>query len=103
MGAFIYMLRCADASYYVGVATGDDLAKRVTEHQSGAYPGSYTYSRRPVELVWSEHFDRIGDAIAAERQVKGWTRDKKTALIDGNWKLIQQLAKRRGGKPAPSP
>jgi putative endonuclease len=103
MGAFVYMLRCADASYYVGVATGDDLTKRVTEHQIGAYPGSYTYSRRPVELVWSDHFDRITDAIAAERQVKGWSRAKKEALIQGRWELIQQLAKRRGGKPAPSP
>ena len=74
VGAFVYMLRCADASYYVGVATGEDLTKRVTEHQIGAYPGSYTYSRRPVELVWSDHFDRITDAIAAERQIKGWSR-----------------------------
>jgi putative endonuclease len=100
MGAFVYMLRCADASYYVGVATGDDLTKRVTEHQIGAYPASYTYSRRPVELVWSDHFDRITDAIVAERQIKGWSRAKKQALISGNWQLIQQLAKRRGGKPA---
>jgi putative endonuclease len=101
MGAFVYMLRCADGSYYVGVATGDDLTKRVTEHQIGAHPGSYTHSRRPVELVWSDHFERITDAIAAERQVKGWSRAKKEALIQGKWELIQQLAKRRGGKPAP--
>ena len=103
MGAFVYMLRCADASYYVGVATGEDLTKRVTEHQIGAYPGSYTYSRRPVELVWSDHFDRITDAIAAERQVKGWSRAKKQALINGKWNLIHQLAKRRGGRPKPRP
>jgi putative endonuclease len=103
MGAFVYMLRCADASYYIGVATGDDLTKRVTEYQVGAYPGSYTYSRRPVELVWSDHFDRITDAIAAERQVKGWSRAKKEALIQRRWELIRQLAKRRGGRSAPSP
>ncbi len=70
MGAFVYMLRCADGSYYVGSAAGDDLSKRVAEHRSGAYPG-YTYSRRPVELVWSEHFERITDAIAMERRIKG--------------------------------
>jgi putative endonuclease len=103
MGAFVYMLRCADAFYYVGVSTGDDLAKRVTEHQIGTYPGSYTYSRRPVELVWSDHFDRITDAIAAERQVKGWSRAKKQALIEGRWQLIEQLARRRGGKPLSKP
>ena len=99
MGAFVYMLRCSDDSYYVGSATGDDLLKRFEEHQTGAYRG-YTYFRRPVELVWSEHFDRITDAIAAERQLKGWSRAKKEALIGGDWSMVQQLSKRRGGKPA---
>jgi putative endonuclease len=95
-GAFVYMLRCADASYYVGTATGDDLTRRIAEHNSGAYPG-YTSTRRPVHLVWSEHFARITDAIAVERQVKGWTRAKKEALIKGDWRQLQQLSKRRGG------
>jgi putative endonuclease len=70
MGAFVYMLRCADQSFYVGSATGDDLTKRIAEHQFGAYPG-YTSSRRPVVLVWSEHVARITDAIAVERKLKG--------------------------------
>jgi putative endonuclease len=78
MGAFVYMLRCADESYYVGTATGDGLWKRVAEHESGAYKG-YTYPRRPVTLVWSEHFDRITDAIVVERRIKGWSRAKKEA------------------------
>jgi putative endonuclease len=69
MGAFVYMLRCSDDSSYVGSASGDDLTRRIAEHQTGAYPG-YTYTRRPVRLVWSEHFDRITDAIAVERQLK---------------------------------
>jgi putative endonuclease len=98
MGAFVYMLKCADASYYVGSATGNDLAKRIAEHQSGAFPG-YTWSRRPVRLVWSEHFDRITDAIAVERKLKGWSRAKKAALINNDWNLVQALAMRRGGKP----
>ena len=96
MGAFVYMLRCADGSYYVGTATGDDLTRRIAEHNSGAYPG-YTSTRRSVHLVWSEHFARITDAIAVERQVKGWTRAKKEALIKGDWGRLQQLSKRRGG------
>ncbi len=99
MGAFVYMLRCADNSYYVGSATGDDLSKRVAEHNLGAYPGSYTFSRRPVELVWSEHFERITDAIAMERRIKGWSRRKKAALITGDWTTIRDLARRRGGRP----
>ena len=101
MGAFVYMLRCADGSYYVGSATGDDLSKRVSEHQSGTYAG-YTYTRRPVDLVWSEHFDRITDAIAIERKIKGWSRAKKAALVRDDWAEIKSHAKRRGGKPKPS-
>jgi putative endonuclease len=102
MGAFVYMLRCADGSFYVGTATGDDLSKRIAEHQSGAYSG-YTSSRRPVELVWSEHFDRITDAIAAERKIKGWSRAKKQALIKGDWRSITSLSRRRAGRPKSSP
>jgi putative endonuclease len=93
MGAYVYMLRCADGSYYVGSATGNDLTKRIAEHEAGAYRG-YTFTRRPLQLVWSEHFDRITDAIAAERQIKGWTRAKKEALIRGDWESIKVLAQR---------
>jgi putative endonuclease len=102
MGAFVYILRCADDSYYVGSATGDDLTLRVAQHNSGYY-GGYTSTRRPVQLVWSEHFDRITDAIAAERQLKGWSRVKKEALIKGDWTSVQRFAKRRAGKPKANP
>jgi putative endonuclease len=78
-GAFVYMLRCADGAYYVGSATGDDLTRRIAEHNSGAYPG-YTSSRRPVHLVWSEHFARITDAIAVERQGEGLDTRQKGGL-----------------------
>ena len=101
MGAHVYMLRCADRSYYVGSATGDDLWRRIAEHETGAFRG-YTHKRRPVHLVWSEHFDRIVDAIAVERKLKGWSRAKKQALIKGDWTTVQLLAKRRAGKPKPS-
>jgi putative endonuclease len=102
MGAFVYMLRCNDDSFYVGSATGDDLTRRVAEHQAGTYVG-YTSTRRPVQLVWSEHFDRITDAIAMERRIKGWSRAKKTALISGDWRTIEQHAKRRGGRQSHEP
>jgi putative endonuclease len=96
-GAFVYMLQCADGSYYVGTATGDDLTKRVAEHNAGAY-GGYTSTRRPVQVVWSEYVPRITDAITVERQLKGWSRAKKEALVRGDWGDIQRRAKRRGGK-----
>jgi putative endonuclease len=97
MGAFVYMLRCADNSFYIGSATGDDLWKRIAEHQSGAHRG-YTSTRRPVALVWSEHFDRIVDAIAVERKIKGWSRAKKQALIESDWEVIKRLSKRQAGR-----
>jgi putative endonuclease len=102
MGAYVYMLRCADGSYYVGSATGNDLAKRISEHETGAYHG-YTFARRPVQLVWSEYFDRITDAIAAERQIKGWSRAKKEALIRSDWSSIRVSSRRRGGKAKTAP
>ena len=102
MGAYVYMLQCADGSFYVGNATSNDLSKRIAEHESGAYPG-YTYTRRPVRLVWSEHFDRITDAIAAERKLKGWSRAKKQALVRQDWSEVEQLSKRRAGRPRSSP
>ena len=98
MGAFVYMLRCADGSFYVGSATREDLTLRIAQHQTGTFPG-YTALRRPVELVWSQHFDRITDAIAVERQIKGWSRAKKQALMRGDWDSLRTLSKRRGGKP----
>lgn len=93
MTAFVYMLRCRDGSYYVG-STRNDLEQRIAEHNAGEHDG-YTAARRPVELVFHQEFSRIEDAIAAERQIKGWSRAKKEALIRGDWKLIRALARRR--------
>ena len=102
MGAFVYMLRCSDGSFYIGSATGNDLSKRIAEHQAGAYPG-YTHNRSPVQLVWSEYFDRIADAISAERKLKGWSRAKKEALAANDWQAVRTLSRRRGGRPKPDP
>ena len=96
-GAYLYILRCADGSYYTGTARSG-LERRVAEHNAGLY-GGYTAERRPVTLVFSQSFDRIADAIAAERQVKGWSRAKKEALIRGDFESLSRLAKRRGKRP----
>src|ERR1700755_1329281 len=93
------MLRCRDKSYYVGITRGG-LDKRVAEHQSGHFPG-YTSSRRPVELVWSADFRWLKDAIACERRIKGWRREKKEALIRGDHHLLPELA-RTARRPPPS-
>lgn len=91
MSTYIYILRCADGSYYVG-STRSTLELRVAEHNAGTF-GGYTKRRRPVELVFHQEFDRITDAIAAERQLKGWTRAKKEALIRGDLETLHRLAK----------
>ena len=93
MSFWVYILCCADNSYYTGHT--DDLEKRIAEHQSGAIEG-YTSTRLPVKLVFSEHFPTREEALSCEQQIKGWSRNKKEALMRGNWQEITRLA--RGDK-----
>src|SRR6185436_9020123 len=90
--AWMYILKCADDSYYVGSTKNLDL--RISQHQSGK--GSrYTSGRLPVELVYGEEYDRIADAYAREKQVQNWSRAKREALIDGNLDVLPPLAKKK--------
>jgi len=91
---FVYMLRCADGSYYVGHT--DELERRVALHQAGEVDG-YTQRRRPVELVWCQETATREEALAAELRVKGWSRVKKEALIEEDWSRIKELARSRTG------
>jgi len=77
MGASIYILQCADGSYYTGI-TRRSVEERVSEHTQGLIPG-YTFTRRPVKLAFAEHYERIDEAAAAERRIKGWSGAKKEA------------------------
>jgi predicted GIY-YIG superfamily endonuclease len=95
VSARTYILLCADGSYYTGCTT--NLEQRLGQHQAGEIDG-YTSLRRPVRLVWSEEYQTIQDAIAAERQVKGWSRRKKAALIERRHEALPLLSK-RGFKP----
>jgi putative endonuclease len=92
-GAFLYILRCADGSLYIGT-TRTSLEVRVAQHNAGLF-GGYTATRRPVTLVYSEWFERITDAIENERKLKRWTRAKKEAFIRGDFVALRQLASRR--------
>jgi len=87
---WIYILRCSDDSYYCGSTS--NLEQRINEHLFHKYSG-YTSARLPVDLVFSQEFSEINDAIVAERQIKGWNRKKKEALIKGNFDLLHELAK----------
>ncbi|MGB2869680.1 MAG: GIY-YIG nuclease family protein [Bacteroidota bacterium] len=93
--AWVYILECADHSYYTGMTA--DIDARLWQHENGFHDG-YTAARRPVKLVWSDDFDDFGDAIDVERQIKGWTRAKKEALIAGNFELLHELAKSKETK-----
>lgn len=95
MGAYVYILRCADGSYYVG-STRTALDIRIAQHNTGTF-GGYTKRRRPVELVKAEWFEVIVDAVAAERRLKGWRRAKKEAYIAGNFDLLRDLSRNREG------
>ena len=100
-GAWLYILRCSDGSYYVGT-TRTSLEIRLAQHNAGAFQG-YTVTRRPVELIFSQWFDRIADAIENERKLKKWSRAKKEALIRGDFESLQQLAKRKSPYPSSRP
>jgi putative endonuclease len=92
-GAFLYIVRCTDGSYYIGI-TRTSLDIRIAQHNVGTFPG-YTSTRRPVELLYSQWFERITDAIENERKLKRWSRAKKEALIRGDFAILKQLARRK--------
>jgi putative endonuclease len=89
MKGFVYILKCSDGSYYVGSTT--NLEVRVEAHKSGE-GGDYTARRRPLECVYSEEFETRHDAFVVERQVKGWSRAKKEALIRRDYDALPELA-----------
>jgi putative endonuclease len=87
--SWVYILKCSDGSYYTGCTT--NLEQRIQEHNLKKYD-NYTSTRLPVELVYSQQFANINEAIAAERRIKGWNRSKKEALIKGDFDLLHNLA-----------
>ncbi len=101
----VYILRCADDSFYVGSTW--DLERRISEHNLGL-GAAYTRRRRPVELVWCADYDRVDEAFAMEKRIQGWSRAKRQALVDGDTDRLPGLAsrswtaqqeRRRSGEP----
>jgi putative endonuclease len=85
-----YILRCRDGKYYIGIT--NDITGRVSQHQVGTDPKAYTYSRRPVELVYNTIFGDIWEAIDWEKRVKRWSRKKKEAMISREWEKLPELS-----------
>ena len=89
MAFYVYILRCTDGSCYTGHT--DSLESRVAAHERGEFPG-YTHTRRPVRLVYAEVFYSREEELASERQIKGWRREKKEALIKRDWERLIELS-----------
>ncbi len=87
----MYILECADGSYYVGSAK--DLERRIWEHNEGI-GAKYTARRRPVKLMYAAEFDSIAEAYEREKQVQGWKRAKREALIHGDCDALPELARK---------
>lgn len=85
---YVYIVRCNDASYYTGIT--NDISRRLEEHNEGISSNSFTFKRRPVQLVLYETFNDFQVAEQWEKRLKGWSRIKKEALIEKNWKKLKE-------------
>jgi len=90
---YLYILECSDGTYYTGVS--NNLEKRIQEHQSGVNVVAYTYSRRPIKLVYHTVFNDFNQAFEFETKIKKWSSKKKKALINGDFDLLKVLAKKQ--------
>tara|TARA_B100001063_G_C16241572_1_gene301014 strand:- start:82 stop:399 length:318 start_codon:yes stop_codon:yes gene_type:complete len=90
---YVYILQCADESYYTGIT--NDLDRRINEHNAGLDSNCYTFKRRPLKLKFSQEFNDVLEAIYFEKKLKGWTRSKKQALINNDFDRLQILAECR--------
>jgi len=89
MHGWLYILECADGSYYTGSTR--DIQKRFIEHQNGL-GANHTRKRLPVKLVYTEAYPRVQVAYNREKQIQGWSRKKKEALIEGRFDDLPELA-----------
>ena len=87
---YVYILQCSDGSYYTGIT--NDLDRRIAEHKSGIDPSAYTFKKRPLTLAYYAEFNNPENAITFEKQIKGWSRKKKEALINENYDELVRLS-----------
>lgn len=90
---YVYILKCSDNTYYTGITS--NVISRLKEHQTGKHQNSYTYKRRPVELVFYCEFTDVELAIKTEKQIKKWSRAKKEALIHNEFEKLPNLARKK--------
>ncbi|GAA4339373.1 GIY-YIG nuclease family protein [Flaviaesturariibacter amylovorans] len=96
---YVYILVCSDGAYYTGFT--NDIERRLTEHEEGLNWECFTYSRRPLVLKYVERFNDVEAAIKREKQLKGWSRAKKEALMQQDMQRLQTLSKSRSAQVNP--
>ncbi len=97
--AWVYILRCADGSFYTGSTT--DLELRLWQHEEGL-GANFTRKRLPVELAYAEESESVELAFVREKQIQGWSRRRKLAVIEGRWSDLPRLAATSVPRPVPS-
>lgn len=90
---YVYILKCADGLYYTGVT--NDMDRRLGKHETGYNKDCFTFSRRPLKLVFTHQFKYIDQAIAFEKRLKKWSRKKKEAIIEDRWNDLILLSKKK--------
>ena len=93
---YVYMVFCRDGTYYVGMT--NDLDRRIAEHNLGIDPACYTFSRRPVILVYSSGSTDVWEAISGEKQLKGWSHRKKSAFVRRDWAAMKRFSRQKSDR-----
>jgi putative endonuclease len=93
----VYILSCSDGSFYTGITSS--LYLRLAGHNEGIDSHCYTYARRPVRLMWAQPFADETEALTRERQIKGWSRAKKEALIRSDWEGLRAASRKTKKTP----
>ena len=95
---YVYILKCADGLLYTGIT--NNLTRRLEEHHRGLNKSCFTYKRRPLELIFSQEFNEVNQAIYFEKKIKRWSAKKKLALANGDYDMLQILAECRNATHA---
>ena len=90
---YVYILLCSDGFTYTGIT--ENVTRRFNEHQDGMNPNAFTFKRRPVQLIFQQEFNDVLQGIYFEKKIKKWSAEKKLALANGNFDLLQILAECR--------
>jgi len=90
---FVYIIKCSDGLLYTGIT--NNISRRFKEHEDGRDKCSFTFKRRPLELIFHQEFNDVKQAIYFEKKIKNWSAKKKLALATKDFKMLQILSECR--------